>query len=656
MTDDIKKLYHDKYLKDRSGLNQDYLHGRVFETLGNFFDSVLKKPFFGKLLDLGCGDGSFVKYCKSRGIEATGIDINNGVNFERDRLPYKDNSFDIVFMYAVIEHITDPSNILTEIKRVLSNNGVIVLITPNFDQAPIIFYDDPTHVKPYNPTNLSYLMKLFGFKEEFIGLWTVKKSPLIWKLPRKLQFLYGRLLPFAGTTRYIPSILKGKSKTMMAAFKVEKEEGVRVKEENQSGSEMYDLIKELYPICRSITGNGLRETLRTIKKHLPLEIKEVPSGAKAFDWNIPKEWNIKDAYIKNSAGEKIVDFKKNNLHVLNYSAPIRSKMNLAELKPHLFTLPDRPEAIPYLTSYYNENWGFCLAHSEFERLADGDYEVVIDSTLKDGALSYGELYIKGETAEEILFSTYVCHPSLANDNLTGPVLLTFLAKEIMRSPRRYSYRFLFVPETIGAIAWLSQNEDKIKNIKGGYVATCLGDSGVMTYQRTKAGSHYIDKVAEKVLADSKEAHKIIDFSPNGSDERQFSSPGFNLPIGSLVRTLYGLYGEYHTSDDNLDFVKPEFLANSLSRYKDIVSMLESDEILINQNPKAEPRLGKWGLYSKIGGARNLGLLQHAMFWILSFSDGKNSLVDIAVRSKLPFEIIKESSEVLKKSGLLKRLI
>lgn len=656
MKDDIKKIYHKSYMKERENLDQDYPHGRVFETFQNFFNSILNRPFEGKLLDVGCGDGSFVKYCKKRGIDAYGVDIIDGVNFETDQLPYEDNTFDIVLLYAVIEHINNPSNLFNELKRVLKNNGVVMLITPNFDQAPRIFYDDPTHVKPYNPTNLAYLIRIFGFKKEFIGLWTVKKSALIWKLPQKIQFILGRIIPFAGTTRYVPFFLKGKSKTMLAAFSVEKP-GVyssTIQDESfKVGEKMYKLIEELYPICRSITGDGLRQTLKIIKKIIPIEINEVPTGTAVFDWTIPKEWNIKDAYIKNSNGEKVVDFKKNNLHVLNYSKPIKTKMTLTELKPHIFTLPDRPGAIPYLTSYYSENWGFCLSQKELESLKDETYEVVIDSSLTSGALSYGELYIHGETKEEILLSTYVCHPSLANDNLTGPAVLVYLAEEIMKIPRRkYSYRFLFVPETIGAIAWLSRNEDKIPLIKGGLIATCLGDRGSMTYQLTKNGKAYIDKVSEKVLFDSGRKYKIIDFSPNGSDERQFSSPGFNLPIGSLVRTLYGLYPQYHTSDDNLDLVKSEFLADSFYRYKEIINILESDETLVNKNPKGEPRLGKWNLYPKVGGARSLGALQHAFFWLLSFSDGKNSLLDIAIRSKLAFPLIKEAAEVLKKSGLL----
>ena len=299
----------------------------------------------------------------------------------------------------------------------------------------------------------------------------------------------------------------------------------------KEGKDMYDLMIKLYPICRSITGNGVRETLKIIKKLIPIEIKEIPSGTKVFDWTVPKEWNIKDAYIKNSKGEKIVDFKNSNLHVLNYSLPINKKLRLNELKEHLFTLPEYPDWIPYLTSYYDENWGFCLSHNQYEKLEDDIYEVFIDSTLKDGFLTYGELYLEGKNKEEILLTCYICHPSLCNDNLSGIVLLTFLAKHILTLKKdtalTNSYRFLFIPETIGSIAWLCLNEKKISNIKCGLVVTCVGDSGKFTYKKSRIGNALIDKVVEKVLIDSEEAHEIIEFFPTGSDERQFCSPGFN---------------------------------------------------------------------------------------------------------------------------------
>ena len=418
------------------------------------------------------------------------------------------------------------------------------------------------------------------------------------------------------------------------------------------GREMYELMKKLYPICRSITGDGVRETLNIIKEHIPIEIHEAPTGTKVFDWEVPKEWNIKDAYIKNSKGEKIVDFNKSNLHVLNYSVPIHKKMSLKELKKHLFTLPDYPDWIPYLTSYYKENWGFCLTHRQYEELEEESYEVFLDSTLEDGKLTFGELYIEGKSDDEILFSCYICHPSLCNDNLSGTVLLTFLSKLLLNLDLKYSYRFLFIPETIGAITWLSLNEDKISNIKHGLVATCVGDPGNITYKKTRDGDSIIDKVVQKVLVDSGDEYSIVGFFPFGSDERQYSSPGFNLPVGSLMRTMYGRFPEYHTSADNLDFVKPQYLADSLEKYLKVVFVLENNATYLNLNPKCEPQLGKRGLYRMIGHPKSAGFDESAMLWVLNMSDGKNSLLDISIRSGMGFKNIKEASDALYANQIL----
>ena len=425
--------------------------------------------------------------------------------------------------------------------------------------------------------------------------------------------------------------------------------------DGNSGVEMYELIKELYPICRSITGNGVRKTLDIIRKHISLKVSEVPTGTTAYDWEVPKEWNIRDAYVKNQSGRKVIDWRKSNLHVLNYSIPIKRKMKLKELKKHLFTLPNQPNLIPYLTSYYKENWGFCLSHNKLKKLAEGEYEIVIDSTLKPGHLTYGELFLTGELRDEVLFSTYICHPSLCNDNLTGPAILTFLAKSLLNKPLRYSYRFLFIPETIGAIVWLSRNEKAARNIKGGLVATCLGDSGQMTYKQSKDGDSYIDRVVKKVLIDSNNPHKIIKFFPTGSDERQFSSPGFSLPIGCLTRTLYGRFPEYHTSADNLSFINSRHLAESFKHYEEIVFILEHDRIYCSLNPYGEPRLGKRGLYGNIGGAKNKVAQEEALLWIMSYSDGNRSLLDISSISGIPFTLIKQASDVLQKYGLLEEV-
>ena len=419
------------------------------------------------------------------------------------------------------------------------------------------------------------------------------------------------------------------------------------------GQEMYDLMKRLYPICRSITGDGVRETLKIIKEYIPIKIYEVPSGTQVFDWTVPKEWNIKDAYIKNLKGEKIADFNKSNLHVLNYSVPVHKKCSLEELKKHLFTLPEYPDWIPYLTSYYKENWGFCLTHRQYEELEEDIYEVVIDSTLEDGHLTYGELYIKGSKEDEVLFSCYICHPSLCNDNLSGPVLLTFLVKLLLDIDLKYSYRFLFIPETIGAITWLSLNEDKVSKIKHGLVVTCVGDSGNSTYKKSRDGNAIIDKVVERVLIDSGDQYEILDFFPYGSDERQFCSPGFNLPIGSLMRTPYGRFPEYHTSADDLGFVGQEYLADTFAKYLKVIYILEENYTYLNLNPKCEPQLGKRGLFRMIGSQKSGGVNELAMLWVLNLSDGTKSLLDISIRSGMSFKQIKDAADALFNKGLLK---
>ena len=416
---------------------------------------------------------------------------------------------------------------------------------------------------------------------------------------------------------------------------------------------MYELMTELFPICRSITGNGVRKTDKIISKHIPLEMNEVPTGTKVFDWTIPKEWNINDAYVINPKGEKIIDFKKSNIHVMSYSIPINAKMTLKELKPHLFTHPEKPEVIPYRISYYNENWGFCLSHNQFLELEEGEYEVVIDSTLEDGSLTYGECLLKGESEDEILISCYTCHPSLCNDNLSGVVLATFLAKYLNTIKHRYSYRFLFVPETIGAITWLSKNEKNVNKIKHGLVATCVGDPGNLTYKKSRQDDAIIDRVVKNVLKHSGKDHKIIDYFPPGSDERQYCSPGFNLSVGSLMRTEYGYFDEYHTSADNLEFVKGEYLADTFEEYLSIFYTLENNKTFINQNPKCEPQLGKRGLYRTISGHQEGYFDEFALIAVLNLSDGQHSLLDISERTSIDFKSIKKATDLLSEHYLLK---
>ena len=415
------------------------------------------------------------------------------------------------------------------------------------------------------------------------------------------------------------------------------------------GEEIYAFIEELFPICRSITGNGLRQTLDSIKRRIPLEIHEVPTGSKVFDWTVPKEWNIRDAYLKNCRGEKIIDFRKCNLHVLNYSVPIRRTVLLDELKQHLFTLPDHPDWIPYRTSYYKENWGLCLSHKQFVGLEEGSYEVFIDSTLENGSLTYGELYLRGEEEGEILISCHTCHPSLANDNLSGVSLAVSLAQRLSSVRPRYSYRFLFIPGTIGAITWLALNEKEAARIKHGLVLTGLGDAGEVTYKKSRRGDAEIDRAALHVLRHSGDDYEIQDFSPYGYDERQYCSPGFNLPVGRLSRTPYGQYPEYHTSADNLEFVKPRFLGDSFRKIVSILEVLEHNRSYLNTSPKCEPQLGKRGIYDEIGPH------QLAMLWALNLSDGTSSLLDIAERSGMPFQSIRSAADVLENFNLIERV-
>jgi aminopeptidase-like protein len=419
------------------------------------------------------------------------------------------------------------------------------------------------------------------------------------------------------------------------------------------GEEMRRLIGELYPLCRSITGDGVRDSLRRIGKEIPLAIREVPTGTPVLDWTIPREWNIRDAYIKNGHGERIVDFRRSNLHVVSYSVPVHERLSLEQLRPHLFSLPDRPDWIPYRTSYYQESWGFCLPHRQYQALAEDEYEVFIDSSLEDGSLSYGELLLPGATREEILLSCHVCHPSLANDNLSGIAIATSLAKHLEAVPRRYSYRFLFIPGTIGAIAWLALNEAAVGRVSHGLVLAGLGDAGKLSYKKSRRGDAAIDRAVTHVLCRSGAAFEIFDFSPYGYDERQFCSPGFNLPVGRLSRSPYGSFPEYHTSADDLDFVKLPSLIDSFATCLEVLSVLEEDRSFVNLFPKGEPQLGKRGLYRSIGGELDSKAREMAMLWVLNFSDGTSSLLDIAERSGLDFDAVAAAARALSEHGLIR---
>ena len=420
-----------------------------------------------------------------------------------------------------------------------------------------------------------------------------------------------------------------------------------------TGGAMHALMAELYPICRSITGEGVRQTLRILSRHIPLEVHEVPTGTPVFDWTVLKEWNIRDAYIKTARGERVVDFQKSNLHVVSYSVPVKKRISLGELRKHLFSLPDRPDWIPYRTSYYNETWGFCLSHRQLEALTEGEYEVCVDASLKDGHLTYGEYVIPGESSDEVLISCHVCHPSLCNDNLSGIAVATFLAAQLTQGPKpRYTYRFLFIPGTIGSITWLALNESRVEHIMHGLVITCVGDNGRFTYKKSRRGDAEIDRVAMHVLAHSSRSWTVQDFSPYGYDERQYCSPGFDLPVGCLMRSPHGSFPEYHTSADNLDFVRPEHLSESLACYLDVADVLEHNRYYQNLNPKCEPQLGKRGLYAAIGGDSDVAKKQLAMLWVLNMSDGRHSLLDISERAQAPFSLIRSTAQVLEQHGLL----
>lgn len=423
--------------------------------------------------------------------------------------------------------------------------------------------------------------------------------------------------------------------------------------QSSAGDRMTTLVQRLYPLCRSITGDGVRATLKILGESIPLQVQEVPSGTEVLDWTIPEEWNIREAFVADSNGRRVIDFAENNLHVVGYSVPIRASVTLKELRSHLHTLPDQPDLIPYRTSYYKRDWGFCLSQRTLDELPDGRYDVVIDSTLADGSLTYAEHVIPGKVSDEVLVSCHTCHPSLANDNLAAIAVASELAHRLAQSKPRYTYRFLFAPGTIGAITWLARNAEHLHNVRHGLVLACAGDSGNLTYKRSRRGDAEIDTIVEHVLASSGRSHRILDFSPYGYDERQFCSPGFNLAVGSLTRTPYGGYAEYHTSADNLDFVSAGAMTDTLETLWEIVGVLEQNRHYINLSPYGEPQLGKRGLYDHLGGRSDTKLAQMAMLWVLNLSDGDHSLLDISKRADLPFAVVVAAADALREAGLLK---
>lgn len=428
-----------------------------------------------------------------------------------------------------------------------------------------------------------------------------------------------------------------------------------IKKNINRGMEMYALIQELYPICRSISGNGVAQTIELMKKHLPLTVKQYPTGLKCFDWEIPNEWNVTVAWIKDEGGNAIVDFSKNNLHVLGYSEPIDAWMSLDELKPHIHTLPHRPNAIPYITSYYQRQWGFCMAHDDFLSLKDGKYHVKIESRLSAGNILVSEALLPGKSDKEILISSYYCHPSIAHDSLSGVAVAMQLYRHLASMDRHYTYRFLFIPETIGAVAYLSDNKDHVlNNVHAGFVVTCVGDTKPFTYKRSRRGNHEVDRITENILKHSGFSYSVRDFWPAGSDERQYCSPGFNLPVGSLLRSVYGEYPEYHTSDDNMSFISPQGLQESYDMYVQILNALEGNGVYVNQNPYCEPQLSKRNLYPTLMGEGARSREVQGRLWLLNYSDGKHSLIDIAEKMDVSVLDLIQFAKPLCDAGLLDR--
>ena len=421
------------------------------------------------------------------------------------------------------------------------------------------------------------------------------------------------------------------------------------------GLQMHELCHQLFPICRSITGNGFRQSLAILSEHIPnLKTIEVPTGTKCFDWEVPKEWNIKDAYIIAPDGRKICDLKVSNLHVVGYSTPINMKVSLEELQKHLYSLPEQPDAIPYVTSYYKERWGFCLTHEERELLEPGEYQVFIDSELKDGSLTYGELIIPGESEKEIFLSSYLCHPSMANNELSGPVVTTFLAKWISGIKNlKYTYRIIIIPETIGSITYLSQNYNEMKNkMQAGFNITCIGDERAYSYLPSRNGNTLSDKAALHVLKHAEPDFIEYSYLDRGSDERQYCSPGIDLPVCSIMRTKYGCFPEYHTSLDNLELVTPDGLHGGYKILKKIIECLELDNIL-SSSTLCEPQLGKRGLYPTVS-TKNSATEVRDMINFLAYADGKLSNIEIAEKINTPLWKLKDIIERLQKEKVLEK--
>ena len=419
-----------------------------------------------------------------------------------------------------------------------------------------------------------------------------------------------------------------------------------------TGAEAIELIERMFPLCRSLTGDGVRATLDLIEEEIPLSRTEVASGTRVFDWIVPDEWNLREAYLATADGTRVVDARDSNLHVVSYSEPVRATLPLEHLRERLHSLPEQPGVIPYRTSYYDRTWGFCLSHDQLESLRPGEYEVVIDSSLEPGHLTYAESLIEGEGEGEVLISTYVCHPSLANDNLSGIAVATMLAKRLRGRRLRHSYRFLFAPGTIGPLAWLDRNLESLDRIEHGLALSCIGDAGGLTYKRSRRGDAQVDLAVETVLRDSGDPHRVLPWEPWGGDERQFCAPGFDLPVGTLMRTPHGEFDGYHTSADELARLDPEALGGAVETCLALVEVLESNRRCTNLSPYGEPQLGRRGLYRSAGGAVATPDDERALLWVLNQSDGERSLLEISRSSGLTYPVVQRAAERLERAGLL----
>lgn len=426
--------------------------------------------------------------------------------------------------------------------------------------------------------------------------------------------------------------------------------------------ELETYLCRLFPICRSLTGEGNRKTLRILSEIIPLVQHEVPSGKNVYDWTIPEEWNIRDAWIKAPDGKRVVDFQKSNLHVVSYSEPVRLTLNWDQLKPHLYVHPELPNAIPYRTSYYKRDWGFCVTHEQFEELKklQSTYEVVIESELKPGSLTYGEYLLPGRSQKEILISCYICHPSMANDSLSGVVITAFLARYLTNlKDRHWSYRIVFVPETLGAIAYCALNEKKMREIDMGLVITTAGGPGRMGYKQSWNPHHPINRMVEDVFHESGEDFITYPFDIHGSDERQYSSQGFRINCATVCKDRYYEYPEYHSSLDNLDFVTAENLAKTLGFYQRLLVKLESRQVYKNVIPNGEVMLSRHDLYPTHGGAQRPELCGRSeldlILWLLFLCDGQKSLEDIALELGVQIEALVPIVQKLEKKGILEHV-